>query len=95
MGVLSFFLFTSFTLFLLLFPFLRECLFFSLFLFHFFFLHFSLYIFLSLFYSLCLFTFQFRWLFCASASKTSDGVLQSFYYKSRGGGVCAMGNANY
>ena len=50
------------------------------------FLSFSLYIFLSLFYSLSLCIFQFRWFFCASARKTSGGVLQNFYYKSNGKG---------
>ena len=30
---------------------------------------------------------------CASASKTSDGVLQTFYYKIREGGVYTVGKA--
>ena len=32
---------------------------------------------------------------CASASKTSDGVLQSFYYKNKGRGSLYSGECNY
>ena len=45
------------------------------------FFSFSLYISLFLFCSLSLISFLYQWIFCASASKTSKGVLQSFDYK--------------
>ena len=45
------------------------------------FFSFSLQISLFLFCSLSLYFFSFRWFFSATASKTSKGVLQSFYYQ--------------
>ena len=51
---------------------------------------------LFLFCSLSLIYFLFQWIFCASASKTSKGVLQSFYYqKIKGNGEFVQGGSNH